>query len=223
MPAHTSRDFESELRELRAQTLAMGARCERALQLAFRAFWEGSTMIAAEVETLDRFIDRDEMDIDALALRILALRQPVATDLRLLTGVMRFTTYLERIGDETVNIAERARDDGDSAKAIAGKDLRRMADHVQHMLREALEAFAANEDQRACKVLLQDDVVDDLHGSIVNAMSQLITKNSTYVAEALRVIQVSKHLERIADHSTNIAEQVIFIVRADDVRHSTPK
>ena len=219
MQVHTSRDFESELRELRAQTLAMGARCERALQLAFRAFWEGSALFAAEVEALDRYIDQDEMDIDALALRVLALRQPVAYDLRLLTGVTRLATDLERIGDETVNIAERARDDSSSAKQRAEGDLRGMAELSQRMLREALESFASNEDKRADQVLLRDEAVDGLHGSIVTAMSRFIGEDARHVGEALRVIQVSKYLERVADHATNIAEQVIFIVRAEDVRH----
>ena len=96
---HTSRDFETELRELRAQTLAMGARCERALQLALKAFWDGSSSLAAKVDVLGRQIDRDEIDIDALALRMLALRQPVAHDLRLLAGALRLATDLERTGD----------------------------------------------------------------------------------------------------------------------------
>jgi phosphate transport system protein len=219
MQAHTSRDFESELRELRAQTLAMGARCERALQLALRAFWEGSVEFAAEVEALGRTIDQDEMDIDALALRILALRQPVAYDLRLLTAVTRLATDLERIGDESVNIAERARGDSSSAKQRAEGDLRAMAERAQQLLREALEAFAHNEDERADRVLVRDKTVDGLHGSIVTSMSRFISEDAKHVGEALRVIQVSKYLERVADHATNIAEQVIFIVRAEDVRH----
>ncbi len=219
MQVHTSRDFESELRELRAQTLAMGARCERALQLSFRAFWEGAVGVAAEVEALDRGIDQDEMDIDALALRVLALRQPVAYDLRLLTGVTRLATDLERIGDETVNIAERARDDSSLAKRRAESDLRGIADLAQRMLREALEAFASNDDKRADQLLLTDRIVDGFHGSIVTAMSQFIGEDANHVGQALRVIQVSKYLERIADHATNIGEHVIFIVRAEDVRH----
>ncbi len=219
MQVHTSREFDSELRELRAQTLAMGARCERALQLSFRAFWEGSVEVAAEVDALDRCIDQDEMDIDALALRVMALRQPVTYDLRLLTGVMHLATDLERIGDETVNIAERARDDGSSAKRMAESDLRGLAQCAQQMLREALEAFAANEDTRADRLLLRDKIVDGLHGSIVTAMSQFISDDAKHVGEALRVIQVAKYLERVGDHATNIAEHVIFIVRAEDVRH----
>ena len=108
--SHTSRDFESELRELRAHALAMGARCERSLQLALQAFWSGSEKLAAEVKELDKRIDRDEMDIDALVLRILALRQPVAYDLRFLATALKLVTDLERVGDEAVNIAAAMRD-----------------------------------------------------------------------------------------------------------------
>ena len=143
--AHTSRDFESELRELRAHSLAMGARCERALQLALKAFWEGSAQLAAEVEELDRHIDRDEMDIDALVLRILALRQPVAYDLRFLAGALRLVTDLERIGDEAVNIAERAKEEHGTAKDKVRGELKTMGEQAQEMLRDALDAFVQGE------------------------------------------------------------------------------
>ncbi len=146
---HTSRDFESELRELRAHSLAMGARCERGLQLSLKAFWEGSLRIAAEVEELDRHIDRDEMDIDALVLRILALRQPVAYDLRFLAAALRLVTDLERIGDEAVNIAERAKEEHGNAKDKVRGDLKTMGEQAQEMLRDALDAFVQGEATRA--------------------------------------------------------------------------
>ena len=163
--AHTSRDFESELRELRAHSLAMGARCERALQLALKAFWEGSAQLAAEVEELDRHIDRDEMDIDALVLRILALRQPVAYDLRFLAGALRLVTDLERIGDEAVNIAERAKEEHGTAKDKVRGELKTMGEQAQEMLRDALDAFVQGEATRAEQVLVRDDAVDELYGA----------------------------------------------------------
>ena len=123
---HTSRDFESELRELRANSLAMGARCERSLRLALEAFWGGSSELAQEVKDLDRIIDRDEMEIDALVLRILALRQPVAYDLRVLATALKLVTDLERIGDEAVNIAERSEEALGTAKNLARADLKAM-------------------------------------------------------------------------------------------------
>src|SRR5277367_2306192 len=152
--SHTSRDFEAELRELRANTLAMGARCERSLRLALDAFWSGSPERAAEVKELDRRIDRDEMEIDALVLRILALRQPVAYDLRLLATALKLVTDLERIGDEAVNIAERAEEGQGEPKELARAQLKAMADQAQQMLRDALDAFVEGDVTRAEQVLL---------------------------------------------------------------------
>jgi len=217
--AHTSRDFESELRELRAHALAMGARCERGLQLALKSFWEVSATLAAEVEELDRHIDCDEMDIDALVLRILALRQPVAYDLRFLAGALRLVTDLERIGDEAVNIAERAKEDQGNAKEIVRAELKNMGEQAQEMLRDALDAFVQGEPTRAEQVLVRDDAVDELYGRIIAAMTDFMQKHPNQVAEAIRVIHVAKYLERVADHSTNIAEEVILMVRGEDVRH----
>ena len=218
-PPHASRDFESELRELRAQTLAMGARCERALRLAMQAFWEGSGSTADEVAEIDRHIDRDEMDVDALTLRMLALRQPVAHDLRLLTGTLRLVTDLERIGDEAVNIAERAARDPSAIPASASNDLKEMADHAQRMVRGALDSLSDSDPAKAEKVMVDDDAVDDFYARIVRMTTEFIGSHAEQGAEAIRIIQVAKYLERIADHATNVAEDVIFIVRGDDVRH----
>ncbi len=217
--SHTSRDFESELRELRAHTLAMGARCERSLQLALEAFWEGSTTLASEVEELDRHIDRDEMDIDALVLRVLALRQPVAYDLRFLTAALKLVTDLERIGDEAVNIAERAKEGHGVAKEKVEADLKSMSEQAQQMLRAALDAFVEGEAEKAEGVLAKDDDVDALYGGILRSMMDFMVENPSEIPAAIRVIKVAKYLERVADHATNIAEEVIFMVRGEDVRH----
>jgi len=220
MPAsHTSRDFEAELRELRANSLAMGARCERSLRLALDAFWNNSAEQAAEVKELDRLIDRDEMEIDALVLRILALRQPVAYDLRLLATALKLVTDLERIGDEAVNISERAVEGHGDAKELARANLKEMADHAQVMLRSALDAFVEGEATRAEQVLAGDDAVDELYGRILRDMMAYMAKNAEEIPAAVRVIKVAKYMERIADHATNIAEEVIFMVRGEDVRH----
>jgi len=220
MNPHTSGEFEAELRELRAHALAMGARCERALRTALDAFWQESPEIAAQVEEIDRHIDRDEMDIDELVLRVLALRQPVAYDLRFLTGALRLVTDLERVGDEAVNIAERAKEGHGSVKNIVKDDLEAMAEQTQSMLRDALEAFVEGQAEHAREVLARDDGVDELYGRIIRSMTEFMSKNPTQVAEAIRVIHVSKYLERVADHATNIAEEVIFMVRGEDVRHT---
>ncbi len=217
--SHTSRDFEAELRELRAHSLAMGARSERSLQLALEAFWSGSETAATEVEALDRQIDDDEMKIDALVLRILALRQPVAYDLRFVTTALKLVTDLERIGDEAVNIAERAKEGHGLAKEKVGLLLKRMSEQAQQMVRDALDAFVGGEVARAEEVLLRDDAVDEAYGEVLDEMTALMRELPDEVPAAIRVIKVAKYIERVADHATNIAEEVIFMVRGDDVRH----
>jgi phosphate transport system protein len=204
---------------LHAHLLAMGARCEEAVRLAFQGFSQGAPEVARDVEALDAQIDRDELETDELILRILALRQPVADDLRLLTTALRLVTDLERIGDEAVNISERAaRDDGDARKLVDGP-LASMASMALDMLHRALDAFVRWDDAGANQVLGCDDAVDDLCATTITAMTAHMSLHPADVQAGLRVIRVAKYLERIADHATNVAEEVIFMVRADDVRH----
>ena len=216
---HSSRDFERELRELHSHLLAMGARCERAVGLAFEGFCRGAPEVATDVEALDAEIDRDELETDALILRILALRQPVADDLRLLATALRLVTDLERIGDEAVNISERtARDNGDARLLVSGP-LASMASTALDMLHRALDAFVRWDDADANQVLACDDAVDTLCATTIATMTAHMSEHPDAVQAGLRVIRVAKDLERIADHATNVAEEVIFMVRADDVRH----
>jgi phosphate transport system protein len=216
---HSSRDFESELRELESHLLAMGARCEQAVGLAFEGFCRGAPEVAADVEALDAEIDRDELETDALILRILALRQPVADDLRLLATALRLVRDLERIGDEAVNISERtARDNGDAKQLVSGP-LALMASAALDMLHRALDAFVRWDAADASQVLACDDAVDALCATTIAAMTAHMSDHPHDVPAGLRVIRVAKDLERIADHATNVAEEVIFMVRADDVRH----
>jgi len=197
----------------------MGARCEQAVGLAFEGFCRGAPEVAADVEALDAEIDRDELETDALILRILALRQPVADDLRLLATALRLVTDLERIGDEAVNISERtARDNGDAKHLVSGP-LASMASTALDMLHRALDAFVRWDDADACQVLACDDAVDALCATTIAAMTAHMSEHPDDVPAGLRVIRVAKDLERIADHATNVAEEVIFMVRADDVRH----
>jgi phosphate transport system protein len=218
--AHTSRDFETELRELRAQELAMGARCERIFQLALDAFWSNAPTTRPVVESIDTQIDRDEIELHALAMRILALRQPVAEDLRFVAASLRLITDLERIGDEAVNIAERAAEGDMQAKDLIRGELESMGSLTQDMLRDALQAFVDRDPAAAERVLSRDDRIDGLCGKIIGAMTDHIARCSDDVHGGLRVIRVTKYVERIADHATNIAEEVIFMVRGDDVRHA---
>jgi phosphate transport system protein len=184
--SHTSRDYEAELRELRAHSMSMGARCERSLHLALDAFWNNSADLAREVAELDRVIDRDEMEIDALVLRILALRQPVAYDLRVLAAALRLDTDLERIGDEAVNIAQRAEEDPGEAKELARAGLKTMAELAQQMLRDALDAFVEGDVIRAEKVLKGDDAVDARYGETIRDMMAFMQSNRGGIPGAFR-------------------------------------
>ena len=214
---HTSRDYETELRELRAHTAAMGARCERSVRLALDAFWEGASTLP-DARAIDEQIDRDQIDIHALALRVLALRQPVADDLRFLAATLKLIIDLERVGDEALNIAERAAGGRCDAALLVRKDLESMAEEAQDMLRDALRALVDSDAVRAQRVLVRDDAVDRQCGAVITTMCDYIAKQGDAVG-GLRVVRVAKYLERIADHATNLAEEVIFMVRGEDVRH----
>jgi phosphate transport system protein len=218
--SHTSRDFEAELREIRSQLLTMGARCERGVRIALEAFITKSPDLAAEVKALDRLIDRDEMECDDLAVRILALRQPVAQDLRFLATVLRLVTDLERIGDEAVNIAERAEEAAqEDTVGVPHPHLRELAEMAQQMLRDALDAFVNGNVEVADRVLHSDDAADELYGKALKEMMAFMAGNPAKIPAAMGVVNVAKYLERIADHATNIAEGVIFTVAGSDVRH----
>lgn len=218
--SHTSRDFEAELRELRAHALAMGARCERILKLALDAFFCRTPEAATrDIEQLDRQIDRDEMDVDALVFRILALRQPVAHDLRFLAAALKLVTDLERVGDEAVNIAERTREGPGKARDRVRDHLLEMSEVSQEMLREGLEAFVRADVELAESVIGRDDVVDERYSAVLREMEDFMKREPDEIGAAIRVIHVAKYLERVADHATNIAEEVIFMVRGEDVRH----
>jgi phosphate transport system protein len=198
----------------------MGARCERVVGLSFEAFLDGNPELARQVEEIDRRIDHDELDIHALILRILALRQPVAEDLRFLATALRLITDLERIGDEAVNIGERVVQNDGQAKALIQEELSTMAVAVRDMLHGALDAFVQWDTAAAERVLASDDAVDRHCASIIGAMTSYISGRIDDVRAGLRVVRVAKFLERIADHATNVAEEVIFMVRGVDVRHT---
>jgi phosphate transport system protein len=197
----------------------MGARCERVVGIAFEAFVQEDPEAVAQVEELDTRIDRDEIQIHSLILRILALRQPVADDLRFLAMALRLITDLERIGDEAINITERIVKGDGEAKALVGGELAAMAAAAREMLHQALDAFVRWDAEVAENVLGADDVVDRSCASIIAAMTAHMSTNAHEVPAGLRIIRVAKYLERIADHATNVAEQVIFMVNGDDVRH----
>jgi phosphate transport system protein len=202
----------------------MGGRCEQVISMASRALTQGDHDLAQRVEQADRAINAEEMAIDRMTVSILALRQPVGRDLRFLVTALKVVTDLERIGDEAVNIAERA---GELSREVklppTASRLGEMANGAAGMLHEALDAFVEEDAARAERVLASDDAVDELYGQTMRATFAYITANPEKVRPAMAVASCAKYVERIADHATNIAEMVVYMVRGVDVRHAQKK
>lgn len=220
MGAHTSRAYEQELRDLKSRLLAMGGRCESLIQMASRAVEKQDSELAHRVEQSDCTLNAEEMAIDSMTVRILALRQPVGRDLRFLVTALKVVTDLERIGDEAVNMAERAAELAVHAPiAPLQAKLVAMAEASSRMVRHALDSFVEEDQAMARSVLREDDEVDRLYGELLRQSMDYIRANPDRVEDGMRIASCAKYCERIADHATNIAEMVVFMVSGDDVRH----
>jgi phosphate transport system protein len=216
---HTDREYEGELESLREQVLLMGARVEEMMTLALRAFSEQDARIARTTIAHDRLVDAAEMQIDELCLRVLALRQPVASDLRFITTTLKLVTDLERIADLCVNLCERVGEFGDEPSLAVDATITQVGGLAQSMVHDALDAFVVGDALKAEQVMDRDETVDRLHAEIIPELVNLMTTDATAVPRSIRLISIAKYLERIADHATNIAEMVVFMVRGQDVRH----
>jgi phosphate transport system protein len=220
MAAHTSRAYEQELRELKSRLLAMGGRCESLIHMASRAVEAQDSELARRVAESDRTLNTEEMAIDQMAVRILALRQPVGRDLRFLVTALKVVTDLERIGDEAVNMAERAVElAGHAPIPTLQPELKAMADASARMVRHALDSFVEEDEAMARSVLQEDDGVDEMYGKLLREAMEYMRCHPDRVEDGMRLASCAKYLERIADHATNIAEMVVFMVSGDDVRH----
>jgi phosphate transport system protein len=218
--SHTSRAYEQELRGLKARLLAMGGRCESLIQMASRALEQLDTELAHRVEDSDRKLNSEEMAIDQMTVSILALRQPVGRDLRFLVTALKVVTDLERIGDEAVNMAERTVELATQAPLThLQPQILKMADASARMVRTALDSFVEEDEAMAREVLQADDTVDAMYGALLRAAVAFMRENPDRIEDGMRVASCAKYLERIADHATNIAEMVVFMVSGDDVRH----
>ena len=217
--AHTDKAFEADLREVREKLLVMGGKVEEQIAKSMRALTERDSALGEQVMEGDLEINRLEVDIDDLCRRILALRQPAASDLRLITTGLKIVTDLERIGDEAVNIAERAIE-LNSAPALAPYvDLPRLAEEAQEQVKKALDAFVRADVSTAEEVLQNDDQLDDLFVKIFNELLGFMMEDSRTIRRATALVSICKYLERIGDHAMNVAEMVIYMVRGTDVRH----
>jgi phosphate transport system protein len=216
---HTDREYEQELGHLREQLLVMGSRDEEIIGGSMRALMERDASLAERMIESDRTIDRLEVELDGQCMQILARRQPVASDLRFITLVLKVVTDLERMGDLAVNISERVLELTGEVPLKPYVDLPRMAIEAQSMLRDALDAFVAKDVERARQVIDRDQMVDDLYGQVFRELLTYMMENSKNVYRATRLQSIAKYLERIGDHATNLAEMVVFMVKGSDIRH----
>jgi phosphate transport system protein len=216
---HTSREFERELRTLRERLLAMGGRAEQQISRAMQALSRRDDTLAAQVIAEDERIDKDEKEIDELAFLILARRQPVASDLRFIMFAVKIVTDLERIGDLAVNIAKREKDISRFAPSDAFPRMELLAQKVLGALQCALDAFVNDDAERAEQVIKGDVEIDALNMHVIADVLASGAGSVQDVSRSLALSSVSRYLERVGDHATNIAEMVIYFVRGRDVRH----
>jgi phosphate transport system protein len=216
---HTDREYEAQLRKVREQLLLMGAKVEEMITSSMRSLVERDSALARKTIEMDHQINRLEIDIDELCLRILAKRQPVASDLRFITIALKLVTDLERMGDLGVNICERVIELNDEPPLKLYIDLPRMAEEAQNMVREALDAFVAHDAEQAQRVLERDRIVDAYYAQTFRELLTYMMEDPRNIYRATRAQSIAKYLERIGDHATNLAEMVVFMVKGKDIRH----
>ncbi|GFO53647.1 phosphate transport system regulatory protein PhoU [Geomonas sp. Red276] len=217
---HFSKQFDTELNEIREKLLVMGGKVESMIANAMQALVERDTELAQRTIAFDHEINTLEMEIDEKCLQVLARRQPAARDLRFITLALKIVTDLERIGDQCANIAKRVKELNSEPNLKPYIDLPRMAVASSTMVKEALDAFVRGDVELAIKVCQDDQVVDDLNEQIQRELLTFMIGDPTTIARAIKVNYISKCLERIADHATNVAEMVIFMVKGKDIRHT---
>ncbi len=220
---HTSRSYEHELKDLREKILLMGGRVEEMISQSMRALTQSDASLSKQVIEADREINQLEKEIDELSFNLLALRQPTASDLRFIIMSLKIVIDLERMGDLGVNIAERSLELVKEPQLKPYIHLPILAQMAQKMTKEALDAFVTRNETMARSILSQDDGVDDLTRKIFDELLELMQQDSKNISRAVRLTYVAKYLERVADHATNIAEMVLFMIRGEDVRHQSPK
>lgn len=214
------RFFDAELETLRTHLLQMGDRAIDQTRRAVRALAEGDLALADKVIAADDEIDRFEVQIDDEAIRYMTLRGPVASELRLVIVGMKASHDLERVGDEATSIARRARKLAIEPKVELYADIPRMANIALEMLRDALDCFVNGDEQEALAVIRRDAEVDNINRLVYRRLTSFMIEKPETIAWALELMFVSKSIERIADHATNIAEEMIYLAKGKDLRHS---
>ncbi len=212
--------FQLGLDELREKLLKMGGMAEQAVDRACQAYRERDLTLCHRVLENESLINATEREIDGIALDLLAMQQPMAIDLRFILAVVKINADLERVGDQAVNIAERVMDMMELPPAELPVDVPRMASAAAAMVQRALESFIEGKAELAQAVLEMDNVVDRMRDEAFISLVRTMNQNPAITRQALDALLIARNLERVADHATNIAEDVIFWVRGADVRHS---
>ena len=213
------RPFDEELKSLKEKLLEMAARAEEQIALAVRGLKDREEKLACQVLDREESINLLDIEIDEMCMRFLALRQPMATDLRFITSAMKISSDLERIADLAVNIAERTIDLLKQPELKPLIDIPRMAEMAQAMVRDALNAFVNGDEALARDVCQRDDQVDQLNDQVFRELLTYMMQEPGTISRAVDLILVGRHLERIADHATNIGEDVIYMVRGKTIKH----
>ncbi len=219
MASHTSKEFSQELRTLRERLATMGDKAAQQVARAMKALDDRDDDLARQVIKLDSEIDRDENDVDELALQILATRQPVASDLRFITMSLKFVVDVERIGDLAAGIAKRALELNRLPPLDVRIDLNQLAQLAQKNLQAVLDAFVQRDADKANEVITADAAIDKLNASLFAELLANVATDAATVTRVLPLTSVCRCLERIGDHVKNLAEEVVYMVRATDIKH----
>jgi len=219
MKPHTDKTYDAQLDDLRNKLLSLGGKVETEISTSVRALAERDSALAEAVINSDREVNRLEVEIDEACRRLLVLRQPAASDLRFITTALKIVVDLERIGDLAVNISHRAIDLNQSPPLRPVHDLTRLAELCQKQVRAALDAFVHGDAERAEAVIKGDELLDAVYHNLFNELLALMLEDPRNIRRANSLLFVAKHLERLGDHATNVAEMVIYMVRGTDVRH----
>ena len=214
-----TKHFQKELGKIKKRILSLGSLVEERVRMVTKAIEDRDGELAAEVIQLDYEIDETEVEVEEECLKILALHQPVAIDLRFLITVIKINNDLERIGDQAVNIAQRVESISKYSEVAFYFEYSEMAQKAAAMLKMSLDALVNLDVDVAFKVLLLDDEVDAIQKEAYQQIKQAIREDSTHVTYLINLYLISRHLERVADHATNIAEEVVYLIEGEIVRH----
>jgi phosphate transport system protein len=216
---HTDKQFDEDLKGLKEDILKMGGLAEEMVAVSMKALVERDSNLAGKIMKRDPEVNQLEMAIDDRCIKLLALRQPAASDLRFIIIGLKISKDLERMGDLAVDIAQQALELNKEPQLKPYVTLPQIAAKAQQMVKRALDAFVKQDAEAAQRVCEADDEVDELKDLIFQELVEFMRKDPNAVSRSLRLILVSRHLERVADHATNIAEEVIFMVKGKDIRH----